>query len=91
MGSYSISVNEKLCASALKSANDSLDKVKKYMGASGTKSTSTIIGCVEKLNEGFRDTKEVSKLYKDFNTSLKTLETRLKNIDSSFQVIDKVV
>ena len=91
MGTYSISVNEKLCAKSLKSANASLDKVKKYMGVSGTKNTGTIIGCVEKLNEGFKDTKEVAKLYKEFNASLKKLENRLKSIDSAFQVIDSVV
>ena len=91
MGTYSISVNEKLCASALKSANTSLDKVKKLMGTKGQKNTTTIIGCVEKLNDGFKDTKEVANLYKEFNTSLTKLENRLKQIDSGFQVIDSIV
>ena len=91
MGSYNISVNEKLCAAALKSANSSLDKVKKYMGSTGTKNSTTIIGCVERLNDGFRDTKEVAKLYKEFNNSLVTLQKRLKAIDNGFQYIDRVV
>ena len=91
MGTVNISVNEKLCASALKSANSSLDKVVKYMGTTGSKNSTTIIGCVEKLNEGFKDTKEVAKLYKDFNSSLAKLQKRLKAVDSGFQTIDRVV
>ena len=61
------------------------------MGSTGIKNNTTIIGCVEKLNEGFKDTKEVSKLYKDFNASLATLQKRLNAIDAGFQAIDKVV
>lgn len=91
MGTFSVSVNEKLCRTAMKEVDSALDKVVKYMGSTGTKNNTTIIGCVEKLNDGFKDTKNISTLYKNFNTSLNTLKTRLKNIDAAFEVIDKII
>ena len=91
MGTFSVSVNEKLCRTAMKEVDSALDKVVKYMGSTGTKNNTTIIGCVEKLNDGFKDTKDIATLYKNFNTSLDTLKTRLKNVDAAFEVIDKIV
>lgn len=91
MGNLSVSVNEKLCSSCMRSANDSADKIVKYMGKTGDCKNTTVIGCVEKLNKGFRDTAEVAKLYDDFNASLKKLKARLKLVDAGFQAIDKHV
>ncbi|MCI8459936.1 MAG: hypothetical protein HFE81_00935 [Bacilli bacterium] len=91
MASFNISVNEKLCANCMKSANDSADKIVKLMGKTGDNKNSTIIGCVERMNKGFKDTAAVAKLYDDFNKSLATLKVRLNAVDAGFQSIDKVV
>ena len=90
-GKIQVGVNEKLCKNALKSASDSMTKIAKYIGKTGDNSSSTIIGCVERLNEGFRDTKEVADLYKRFNSSLSDLFYKVNEIDEAFDKIDKVV
>ncbi|MBQ6476965.1 MAG: hypothetical protein IJI43_00825 [Bacilli bacterium] len=91
MGKFAISVNEKLCKDCLKKANTSLDNFVKYMGKSGSKSGTTVVGAIEQLNQGFRDTKEVAQLYKNFSNATVTLAKRLKAVDKGFQAIDKAV
>ncbi len=86
-----VDVNEKKAKKALSSASDSMAKIAKYIGKTGDNSSSTVIGCVERLNEGFRDTKEVADLYNKFNAKLSDLFYQLNDIDETFQTIDKVV
>ena len=91
MAQMQFSINEKLCRNCMKSADASLDKVVKLMGSQGQKNNTTIIGCVEKMNEGFKDTKDVATLYKNFNTSLNNLKEKLNRVDAGFQSIDSII
>ena len=73
----------------LKNVNSGMHAAVKTVGASGDKNS--LIGCVEKLNKGFRDSAEVDKLYNDFNVALKNFQNSLADVDDALQQVDKYV